>query len=127
MPIISFVQTKGGTGKTTPSQGVACSKAFYSIALVELDPQGTLADWIGERIAYKRKLKSVKFYQLVDLDLDALATKLTEIVENNEAVILDVPVTPYSLTKKQRNAWTSPSLPRRSSEKNEGKRWISHC
>lgn len=95
MPIFSFVQTKGGTGKTTLSQGVACSKAFAktfdSIALVELDPQGTLADWIGERIVYKRKMKNVKFYQLVGLELDALATKLTEIVENNETVILDVP------------------------------------
>ncbi|MBB5349576.1 ParA family protein [Desulfoprunum benzoelyticum] len=95
MPIFSFVQTKGGTGKTTLSQGVACSKtfakAFGKVALVEIDPQGTLADWIGERIANKRALKNVAFHQLVGLDLGVLTSKLEKIVEENTAVILDVP------------------------------------
>jgi len=95
MPIFSFVQTKGGTGKTTLSQGIAYSKTFKKkfdkIALVELDAQGTLADWIGERIVAKRKSKKVGFYQLVGLELDALVAKLEKIVANNEAVILDVP------------------------------------
>ena len=95
MTIFSFVQTKGGTGKTTLSQGIACSKPFKKqfnkIALVELDPQGTLADWIGERIAHKRKFTNIGFYQLVGLELEALAKKLTEIVAENDAVILDVP------------------------------------
>ncbi len=95
MPIFSFVQTKGGTGKTTLSQGVACSKAFRKtfgkVALVEIDPQGTLADWIGERIIYKRVLKNVAFHQLVGLELSVLTNKLEKIVAENEAVILDVP------------------------------------
>lgn len=95
MPIFSFVQTKGGTGKTTLSQGVACSKtfnkAFGKVALVEIDPQGTLADWIGERIVYKRVLKNVAFHQLVGLELSVLTGKLEKIVAENEAVILDVP------------------------------------
>jgi cellulose biosynthesis protein BcsQ len=95
MPIFSFAQTKGGTGKTTLSQGTAYSNAFkkqYShIALVELDPQGTLADWIGERIAFKRKSKNVGFHQLVGLELGALTKALEKIVTENDAVILDVP------------------------------------
>jgi cellulose biosynthesis protein BcsQ len=95
MPIFSFVQTKGGTGKTTLSQGIACSKtfgkAFGKVALVEIDPQGTLADWIGERIAHKRVLKNVGFHQLVGLELSVLTSKLEKIVAENEAVILDVP------------------------------------
>lgn len=95
MPIFSFVQTKGGTGKTTLSQGVACSKAFRKtfgkVALVEIDPQGTLADWIGERIVYKRVLKNVAFYQLVGLELSILTSKLEKLVAENEVVILDVP------------------------------------
>ena len=95
MPIFSFVQTKGGTGKTTLAQGVAYSrpfkKNFNQVALVELDAQGTLADWIGERIANKRKSKGVGFYQLVGLDLDALVAELEKIVTNHEAVVLDVP------------------------------------
>ncbi len=95
MPIFSFVQTKGGTGKTTLSQGVAYSRAFKkaygSIALIELDSQGTLADWIGERIAYKRKSKHVGFYHLVGLELDQLTGKLKDILSEHETVVLDVP------------------------------------
>lgn len=95
MAIFSFVQTKGGTGKTTLSLGVACSRAFKKefgqVALVELDTQGTLADWIGERIANKRKMKNLSYFQLAGLDLDALTNKLQKIIEEHEAVILDVP------------------------------------
>jgi cellulose biosynthesis protein BcsQ len=95
MTIYSFVQTKGGTGKSTLSLGVACSKAFGKtfgkIALVEIDPQGTLADWIGERIAHKRIMKNVTFYRLVGLELPVLTEKLNAIVTENEAVVLDVP------------------------------------
>lgn len=95
MSIFSFVQTKGGTGKTTLSLGVACSKAFRShfgqVALVELDSQGTLADWIGERIANRRKMKNLSYYQLAGLDLTALTRELESIIAGHEAVILDVP------------------------------------
>lgn len=95
MSIFSFVQTKGGTGKTTLSLGVACSKTFKKtfgqVALVELDSQGTLADWIGERIANKRKMKNLSYFQLAGLELEALTAKLEKIIEEHEAVILDVP------------------------------------
>ncbi len=95
MPIFSFVQTKGGTGKTTLSQGIACSKTFSKVfgkvALVEIDPQGTLADWIGERIIHKRVLKNIGFHQLVGFELSVLTSKLEKIVAENEAVILDIP------------------------------------
>lgn len=95
MSIFSFVQTKGGTGKTTLSLSVASSKAFKKkygqVALVELDSQGTLADWIGERIANKRKMKNLSYFQLAGLDLDVLTEKLENIIKEYEAVILDVP------------------------------------
>jgi cellulose biosynthesis protein BcsQ len=95
MAIFSFVQTKGGTGKTTLSLGVACSRAFKNafgqVALVELDSQGTLADWIGERIANKRKMKNLTYYHLAGMDLVSLTRQLEEITANHDAVILDVP------------------------------------
>lgn len=95
MSIFSFVQTKGGTGKTTLSLSVACSKTFKKtygqVALVELDSQGTLADWIGERIANKRKMKNLSYFQLAGLELDVLTAKLEKIIAEHEAVILDVP------------------------------------
>lgn len=95
MSIFSFVQTKGGTGKSTLSLGVAGSKAFKKefgqIALVELDSQGTVADWIGERIATKRKMKNISYFQLSGLAHDALTGKLEHIISSHRAVILDVP------------------------------------
>lgn len=95
MSILSFVQTKGGTGKTTLSLGVACSKTFKrhfgQVALVELDSQGTLADWIGERIANRRKMKNISYFQLAGLDLDVLTAQLEKIIIAHKAVILDVP------------------------------------
>lgn len=95
MAIFSFVQTKGGTGKTTLSLAVASSTPFRTIygqvALVELDSQGTLADWIGERIANRRKMKNISYYQLAGLDLEHLTSELEKITAAHEAVILDVP------------------------------------
>lgn len=95
MSIFSFVQTKGGTGKTTLSLSVACSKefkkAYGQVALVELDTQGTLADWIGERIANKRKMKNLSYFQLAGMDLDQITAQLQKIISEHEAVILDVP------------------------------------
>ncbi|HIA46560.1 MAG TPA: ParA family protein [Candidatus Hydrogenedentes bacterium] len=53
MPIISIVNLKGGCGKSTTARCLAHSKAFRRaykrIALVELDPQGTLAAWSAQR------------------------------------------------------------------------------
>lgn len=95
MPIFSFVQTKGGTGKTTLSMTVAASKAFKKeygqVALIELDSQGSLADWIGERIAFKRKQNNISFFRLTGLDTTALTTKLEQVVSSHDAIILDVP------------------------------------
>ena len=55
MPIISIVNLKGGCGKSTTARCLAYSRAFrrayQRIALVELDPQGTLAAWSAKRDA----------------------------------------------------------------------------
>ena len=95
MAIFSFVQTKGGTGKTTLSLCVACSKVlkrtFGQVALVELDSQGTLADWIGERIANRRKMQNLSYYHLAGLELATLTRELEHITASHSAVILDVP------------------------------------
>lgn len=55
MPIISIVNLKGGCGKSTTARCLAHSRAFRRaykrIALVELDPQGTIAAWSAQRDA----------------------------------------------------------------------------
>jgi len=51
--ITSFIQTKGGTGKTTLAKCLAFSKTFKkefgSVCLIELDPQGTISSWHKHR------------------------------------------------------------------------------
>lgn len=49
--IITFAQQKGGAGKTTTlvQLAVAWRDAGNSVALVDLDPQGSLARWAGMR------------------------------------------------------------------------------
>jgi cellulose biosynthesis protein BcsQ len=51
--IISVLQTKGGSGKSTLTQLLSFSssvkKKFSEVSILELDIQGTLTDWIEER------------------------------------------------------------------------------
>lgn len=49
--VISFVNQKGGCGKTTSSVNVAATLASmgYKVELVNLDPQGTAIDWAESR------------------------------------------------------------------------------
>ena len=49
--IISFLNQKGGTGKTTVSTNVAAELAYrgYKVLLVDADPQATSLRWAAER------------------------------------------------------------------------------
>ena len=50
--IISVAQQKGGAGKTTiaANLAVALSRAGYSVALLDTDPQGSLGRWFMTRM-----------------------------------------------------------------------------
>lgn len=93
--IISFIQTKGGTGKTTLAKCLAYSKpfqkAFGSIALVELDPQGTLYAWHEQREKAGLKEGKVEFVSLAETDPDKMQKRLTQLFNDKDAMILDVP------------------------------------
>lgn len=93
--ILSLINTKGGTGKSTAAHCLAYSnafaKAFKSVALVELDDQGTLRDWYRGRAESKRAKDRVGFFDLAGSSQKELADMLAEIIENHEAVILDIP------------------------------------
>ena len=98
MPIFSFIQTKGGTGKTTLAQCLSYSKAFGrtfgSICLAELDPQGTLAMWHRNRsseVGEKAQKNKVKFAQLLESEPERIREELTRLAQENEALVLDVP------------------------------------
>lgn len=94
--ILSLVQTKGGTAKSTLARGIAWSKAFRdmfdSICVLELDPQGTLASWYGqrtERLGVDEE--PIKVVGLKGFNRDELKDKIVEISLQYEVLIIDVP------------------------------------
>jgi len=93
--IVSFVQTKGGTGKSTLSLNLAFSKiihnTFDSIALVEFDPQGTLRDWWQEREENLRKNPKVSFHHISSTQKAVVEDGIKSIAQHNELLILDTP------------------------------------
>lgn len=93
--IISFVQTKGGTGKSTLAVNTAFSNAFHnrykSIALVELDPQGTLKNWWQERTEENRISEGVSFHHISSTQKEVIQDGVKNIATHNELLILDIP------------------------------------
>lgn len=91
--ILALVQTKGGTGKTTIARGLAYSKAFQkkfeSICLVELDPQGSLEAWQGQRQESGLKDK-INFINLASATIEKIEEELINLSSQNELIILDV-------------------------------------
>jgi cellulose biosynthesis protein BcsQ len=93
--IVSFVQTKGGTGKSTLSMNSAFSRnvstRFSSIALVELDPQGTLQSWWKSRVDENRHSGNVSFHHISSTQKEVIQDGITSIAGHNELLILDIP------------------------------------
>lgn len=93
--IISFVQTKGGTGKSTLALNTAFSqymeKRYKSIALVELDPQGTLKNWWIEREEEGRKSENVSFHHISSSQKEVFQKGIKTIAEHNDLIIMDIP------------------------------------
>lgn len=93
--IISFVQTKGGTGKSTLALSTAFSrrmnKKFKSIALVELDSQGTLNNWWMEREEEGRAPGKVSFHHISSTQKQVFQSSIQTISAHNELIIMDIP------------------------------------
>lgn len=93
--IISFVQTKGGTGKSTLALNTAFSRhmesAFPSVALVELDPQGTLRTWWNERSELGRDPGNVSFHHISSSQKEVFADGIRAIAAHNDLIVMDIP------------------------------------
>lgn len=93
--IISFVQTKGGTGKSTLAMNISFShqvtNKYSSIALVELDPQGTLRSWWQERDEMERITEQVSFHHISSTQKEIIQEGIRSIANHNELLILDIP------------------------------------
>lgn len=113
MPIVSFLNPKGGSGKTTLSTNIA--RAFhergFKVLLVDSDPQGSASDWHAARednplpfIAYGKpdNLKAVPSvaapYDYVFIDGAAkLEGMIAAAVKVSDAVLIPVQPSPYDI------------------------------
>ena len=93
--IVSMVQTKGGTGKSTLAQCLAFSpklaQAFDSIALVEMDEQKTLHKWWQARRENGRKSQKVDFYHISTPNQNEIRENMERVIEKHGLVLIDVP------------------------------------
>jgi len=93
--IIGFVQTKGGTGKSTLAMNVAFSrtmgKKFDSIALVELDPQGTLKSWWEEREEIGHNPGKISFHHISSTQKEVFQQGIKSISDYNQLMVMDIP------------------------------------
>jgi len=93
--IISFVQTKGGTGKSTLALNTAFSRhmneRFGSVALVELDQQGTLRTWWDERRELGRDPGNVSFHHISSTQKEVFSDGIRSITAHNDLIIMDIP------------------------------------
>ena len=93
--IIGFVQTKGGTGKSTLAVNTAFSRTmhreFPSIALVELDSQGTLKNWWDERQEMGYNSGHVSFHHISSSQKEVFQQGIKAISAHNDLMIMDIP------------------------------------
>jgi cellulose biosynthesis protein BcsQ len=93
--VISFVQTKGGTGKSTLALNTAFSRHMHqqyrSVALVELDPQGTLHTWWNERTELGRKALKVSFHHISSTQKEVFQDGINSISAHNDLIVMDIP------------------------------------
>lgn len=93
--IISLVQTKGGTGKSTLCQCLAFStvirRAFEAIALVELDEQRTLQRWWQMRLDAGRATYNVHFHHLSSTAAPEIQAAMENVIAEHDLTLIDVP------------------------------------
>jgi chromosome partitioning protein len=87
--IITIAQQKGGAGKTTIAAqlAVAFAAAGKRVAIVDIDPQASLADWHrlrnGARARYPLDLSEVAGYRV--------STELSRVKGSHDIVVVDSP------------------------------------
>lgn len=87
--IITIAQQKGGAGKTTVAAQLAVAFAATGkrVAIVDIDPQASLADWHrlrnGASVRYPLDMSAVAGYRV--------STELTRIKSSHDIVIVDSP------------------------------------
>jgi len=88
--IVTFVNEKGGAGKTTLATNLACefAEANQSVLLVDADPQGTATDWYRAREAEEDSPLSL----LPNLS-EPLEDRFPALASSHDVVLIDTPGT----------------------------------
>lgn len=113
MPIISLLNPKGGSGKTTLSTNfaIALHRRGYSVLLVDTDPQGSARDWFAASednplsiiamdipAALKTLPKTAKGYDFTIIDGAAKIEEAgTAALVVSDLVLLPVQPSPYDI------------------------------
>ena len=84
--IISFLNQKGGVGKTTLSVNVAACLAARGrkVLLVDADKQGSATTWAG--------LRDETLFQVVSMARENLAKDVLKLAEDFEITVIDGPI-----------------------------------
>jgi chromosome partitioning protein len=87
--VITVAQQKGGTGKTTLAANIAAALARdRRVALLDVDPQRTLARWHALRRESDRPAAQISFS---DVSGWRLAGELSRLRQEHEVVVIDSP------------------------------------
>ena len=92
--IISFLNQKGGVGKTTLSIHVAANLALrkYKVLLVDADVQGSAFDWVTIR-------KADQIFNIIGLHKPILHKELKSLSKGYDFVIIDGPPRVYDVAR----------------------------
>ncbi|MCB1970599.1 MAG: ParA family protein [Geminicoccaceae bacterium] len=88
--VITIAQQKGGAGKTTVAAQLATGFAERgrNVALVDIDPQGSLTEWMKVREHQARDAREIRFSMVGGWRLDA---ELDRMRRDHEFIIVDSP------------------------------------
>jgi chromosome partitioning protein len=87
--VLTIAQQKGGAGKTTlvAQLAVAFAKAGHSVALVDIDPQGSLSRWFEARA----KIGAANTIQLATVTGWRTQGAVEKLVKSTDLVLIDSP------------------------------------
>jgi chromosome partitioning protein len=89
--VITIAQQKGGSGKTTVSANLAIGflRQGKSVALVDIDPQGSLGRWFMTRI--ETEAGAVDQLEFATSSAWGITYEVRKLSENHDIVIIDTP------------------------------------